>query len=299
MKNDLQNNQPLLLKPTKRVAIVYRPATRQALERAKELTSWLLERKYKVYTAPGQKLLKDTERLKSEKETDSLSLVVVLGGDGTYLRAARWLAGRPIPILGVNLGSLGFLTQTRSDHLLQTLQKILNREMVLSPRTMLKVEIFNKKTAAVELCALNDVVIERGSLAQLINLSIHLDTFLVSDLKADGLIVASPTGSTAYNLAAGGPILHPTARSLCVTPIAPHALTSRPLVVTDSSPLRLAIKGKGQRAHLVVDGQKIMNLTQQHVVAISKSAGSHFVVQDPQHDFFSVLREKLKFGDRA
>jgi NAD+ kinase len=281
------------------VAIVYRPESSEALKQSHKLTAWLLKKGYQVYTAPNQKTLKGTKALTRKQMLDKLCLVVALGGDGTYLRAVRTLEGRPIPILGVNLGSLGFLTETRAEDLLLAVEKTLNNEMELYPRTMLEVKVKRKGKVIHKGLSLNDVVIERGSLSQLINLAIYSEKFLVSELKADGLIVSTPTGSTAYNLAAGGPILHPQVMAIAVTPIAPHALTSRPMIFPDDKHFAFKLIGRHQKGHFVVDGQKQLDLHPGDEVSIAKSAKDHFVVRAPSSNYFNLLREKLKFGDRA
>lgn len=237
-----------------------------------------------------------------------MGLLIVLGGDGTYLRAVRLLDGLEIPILGVNLGSLGFLTPTRAEEVFAAVDATLKDQMQLTPRAMLEVELVREKKKALHFRALNDVVIERGRLSQLINLSIHCDSEFVSDVKADGLIVASPTGSTAYNLAAGGPILHPSVSAMVVTPIAPHNLTSRPLIFPDNEvlvfrmlnqPLPLRPRKTVSMAQLVIDGQLVGEVSPTDEIRVKRSARDHWMVRDSQKDFFLLLREKLKFGDRA
>jgi NAD+ kinase len=228
-----------------------------------------------------------------------MALIIVLGGDGTYLRAVRMLEGRPVPILGINLGSLGFLTMTKSSDAMKAVKSALENKMQLRPRSMLKINIKRKNKKSLEVLALNDVVIERGSFSQLINVGIHMGKELVSEVKADGLVIASPTGSTAYNLAAGGPITHPLAQILIVTPIAPHSLTSRPLIFSDETKLHFKLVGKQQKAHLVIDGQKVLELTSDDSIHISKSSMIHYLVKDHKQTYFQVLREKLRFGERA
>ena len=175
-----------------------------------------------------------------------MDLVIVLGGDGTYLEAVRLLNGCQTPILGVNLGSLGFLTQTRSEDLYSVVHMALQNKMEMRPRTMLQIKVKRSGRIRKNLCALNDVVIERGPTTQLIGMSLYSDRQLACHIKADGVVTASPTGSTAYNLAAGGPILHPFVAAFVVTPIAPHSLTSRPLLFPDNQKLSYKI-GRGPK----------------------------------------------------
>lgn len=292
----------LVVGASKSIAIVYRPDTAPAYTLAKALTIWLKERGFKVFTAPEQKVITGTTLLK-KAEVEKMSLVIVLGGDGTYLRAVRMLAGKSVPILGVNLGSLGFLTPTRADELFTAVEDTLQNKMELRPRSMIHVQLLRKGRKKLDLLALNDIVIERGSLSQLINISIHSEKLLVSEVKADGLIIATPTGSTAYNLSAGGPILHPESKVFIVTPIAPHSLTSRPLIFPDDIQLTFRLVGKLQnkkdRAHFVVDGMKVDDISDDDELIIRRNKMDHLMVKDPNQNYFHLLREKLKFGDRA
>ena len=285
------------------IAIVYRHETVAASNMAKTLTEWLGDRSYKVFTieekSPLSKKIPGTQWIKPSS-LDKIGLVIVLGGDGTYLRAVRLLSGRPIPVLGVNLGSLGFLTPTKVDQIFSTVEATLNGKMSTEPRVMLALDLKNelrKKTFST--VALNDVVIERGSFSQLINVGTYFDGLLLSEVKADGIIVASPTGSTAYSLAAGGPIMIPSVKAFVVTPISPHSLTSRPVVLPEEGVLTFRLAGRGQKAHLIVDGQKIAEISENDEIVVRKSNFSQMAVLETQFNEFSLLREKLKFGDRA
>lgn len=289
----------LFLGTQKNIAIVYRPETPAALSLATTLSQWLKEKSYKVFTAPEQKVIKGTSLMKTANRLKDMSLMIVLGGDGTYLRAVRLLGGKSIPILGINLGSLGFLTPTRADELFTAVDEALKNKMDLQPRSMIQVSLIRKGKLKQDLLALNDIVIERGSLSQLINIAIHSEKKLVSELKADGLIIATPTGSTAYNLAAGGPVLHPEADVFVVTPIAPHSLTSRPIIFPDSIQMTFRLVGKLQKAHFVVDGVKINDITLDDEIVIKRHKQDHLMVNDPGYNYFHLLREKLKFGDRS
>jgi NAD+ kinase len=291
-------SKPELLSSIKNVAIVYRLQTTQAVSLSKKIQSWLNKKGYQAYTAPNQKVIPGTTLIKTSRQWDKIQLVVVLGGDGTYLRAVRLLNGRKIPIIGFNMGNLGFLTVFGADDALNILEKTLHGRMVLSPRRMIETKVYRKGKLKEEAHALNDVVIERGSFSQLINLAIFSDKSLVSEVKADGLIIATPTGSTAYNLAAGGPLLDPDVRGLLVTPVAAHSLTNRPLIFPDDRKLSFRLQGKDLKAHLVIDGQKLMEITPQDEVLTQKSPYDHWVVRTPGFNPFHLLREKMKFGSR-
>lgn len=298
-KKAKQQTNKLKLEDQCSIALVYRPETDPAVSLAKEVAIYLKDRHFKVFTAHDQKVIPGTSLAKTKKQLDEIKLVVVLGGDGTYLRAVRLLEGRNVPIVGFNMGSLGFLTAHNAESVFDIIDKTLSGNMVLQPRSMLFTQIIRKGKMRGEYHALNDIVIERGSLSQLINTAIYSEKFLVSQVKADGLVVASPSGSTAYNLAAGGPILDPESPVIVVTPVAPHSLTSRPLIFPDKKELSFRLEGKTQKAHFVVDGQKVTEITAEDEVIVARSCYDHWMVREEDHNFFHLLRQKLKFGDRS
>ncbi|RYZ83112.1 MAG: NAD(+)/NADH kinase [Proteobacteria bacterium] len=291
--------QKLLLKDNKNIALVYRLQTAEAVALAKKIAVWLTEKSYKVFTAPEQNPIAGTKAIKTAAGLDKIGLIIALGGDGTYLRAVRILAGRQIPIVGINMGSLGFLTGNRVEDAYKVIEETLENKMDLRPRSMIHAIIQRGKKVRDEYHALNDIVIERGSGSHLISTAIFSETFLVSEVKADGFIIASPTGSTAYNLAAGGPILHPEAKVFVVTPVAPHSLTSRPLILPDDLRMSFKTDSRTKTAQVIVDGQKEIEITPEDELIIKRSCYDHWVVRSPSHNYFNLLREKLKFGDRS
>lgn len=295
----MSKNSKLVLEENSSIALVYRLETAQAVSLAKKVSDYLKDKGFDVYTGPDQKIIPGTKAAKTKKQLDQLKLIIVLGGDGTYLRAVRLLEGRSTPILGFNMGSLGFLTAHAAESVFDVIEKTLAGKMVLRPRSMLFAKILRRGKVRDEFHALNDIVIERGSMSQLINTAIYSEKFLVSEVKADGFIVASPSGSTAYNLAAGGPLLDPESPVFVMTPVAPHSLTSRPLIFPDNKELSFKLDGKTQKAHFIVDGQKMTELTPQDEVIVTKSCYDHMMVREPNHNYFHLLREKLKFGDRS
>jgi len=291
--------QKLVLKDNKNIALVYRLQTAEAVAIAKKVSLWLKDKGYQVFTAPEQTLVAGTKAIKTQAGLDKMGLVVVLGGDGTYLRAVRTLGGRQIPIIGINMGSLGFLTGNRLEEAFEVIEETLQNKMDLRPRSMIHALIRRKGKIRAEFHALNDIVIERGSASHLISTAIYSEKYLVSEVKADGFIIASPTGSTAYNLAAGGPILHPEAKVFVVTAVAPHSLTSRPLIFPDNLPMSFKMDSRTQSAQVIVDGQKEAEITPNDELIIQRSPYDHWIVRSPSHNYFQLLREKLKFGDRA
>lgn len=291
-------SKTLNLKSNKKIALVYRGQSTEAVKVAKKVTDLLKKKRYHVFTAPEQKIIPGTTALVSSKDLKDMSLIIVLGGDGTYLRAARLLKGHPVPILGFNMGSLGFLTAHPVKDVFDVINQTLKNQMTVELRSRLHTVILTKSGKKLSFDALNDVVIERGSSSQLINTVIHYDGAYVNTIKADGLVISTPTGSTAYNLAAGGPILHPYMQATIVTAVAPHSLTTRPLVFPDEHKLELKIEKPSTTAHLIVDGQKVHDLTCEDRVYICKCDKPHYMVLKPDHNFFNLLKDKFKFGDR-
>lgn len=285
----------LYKKKIKQVAIVVRPGTPQAVLLGEELSEWLQKRKIQSFSHPEQKL----GSIPKLKSPSTLDLVVVLGGDGTYLEALRMLGDARVPLMGVNMGSLGFLTVTRVADLIPMMELALAGKLELKHRSMIRIQLRNGRKVRDEFTALNEMVIERGPQSRLINLAITIDRLPIATLKADGLIVATPTGSTAYNLAAAGPILHPEVNALVVTAICPHSLTLRPFIFPDDRDMQFALVGSQDRAALTVDGVKKANIGPEDEVWVQRSAHDHLFLRKPGHNYFSLLREKLKFGERA
>lgn len=282
----------------KKVLIVYRPKSSAALTLAREVSSWLKSRGIRAYSIKGQKISSAVATVK-DREIRKLDLALVLGGDGTYLEAVRVLQDAPVPLLGVNMGSLGFLTVVRVEDIYHALELTLSGRMQIRERRLAQAQVLRDGKVRDTWTALNDVVIERGSASQLLNMAIYIDRQLSSPVKADGLIVATPTGSTAYNLAAGGPILHPNVHALVVTPICAHSLTNRPLIVPDGDELLFRLVDKNQRAHLTIDGRKVSEITGQDEVIVRRAAHVHLLLRKSTDHYFNLLREKLKFGERA
>jgi NAD+ kinase len=278
----------------KKVAIVYRPESEQALALSRELCAWLNEKKIQCLSHPKQKIPNATKYTSAA----NVDLVVVLGGDGTYLEAVRMVGQKAVPMVGVNLGSLGFLTVHRSQDVYDVVEAALNGKLEKQNRAMIDIEIRRAGKIRGRYMALNDLVIERGPESHLIHLSVQMDSQMLHTLKADGLIVATPTGSTAYNLAAGGPILHPGVEGLAVTPICPHSLTSRPFIYSDTCGISFHLLGKNH-ATLSVDGLKVTEIGKTDEVYVERSRHVHTLLRKPGHKYFQLLREKLKFGERA
>jgi len=236
--------------------------------------------------------------LSREKLAESVDLLIVLGGDGTLLSAARALKGHRVPILAVNLGGLGFLTSVTREELYPLLERVVCGEHRVSERMMLNARTIRNGAATEQQIALNDAVINKAALARMLDFDVYVDGAQIGRYRADGLIVATPTGSTAYSLAAGGPIVHPHLDAFVITPICPHMLTNRPLVIPDTSHVEIDIAAAEEPVYLTMDGQVGFQLQSKDRVSICKSESRVCFVQSPQKSYFEVLRSKLRWGER-
>jgi len=276
-----------------RAGIVVKERLTGAADVVATLAAWLRERGVEPI---------DERQLSRDQIPNAVDVVVVLGGDGTLLSMADRIgqAGRDIPILGVNFGSLGFLTEVRVDELYSSLEAVLNGTARFDVRLMLRAEAMRAGKAVDQRIVLNDVVFTKAALSRMIELAITVDGSAVTAVKADGLIIASPTGSTAYNLAAGGPIVHPAVDALVLTPIAPHTLTQRPIVIPAASVVEVQPKVDSDADEIFVtyDGQTGYPLHQGDVVRVYRAAQTLRLVKAPARTYFEVLREKLKWGER-
>lgn len=225
-------------------------------------------------------------------------LLVVLGGDGTLLSMARLVGDLPVPILGVNLGGLGFLTATTLDELFPALESLLADQMLVEERMMLGAQVLRQGERLSEYVALNDVVITKSAMSRIINLAVTVEGQAATDYRADGLIISTPTGSTAYCLSAGGPIVYPTMDAMVLTPICSHTLTNRPIVLPANLRVEVTLLTENQDVMLTLDGQVGFALKEHDTVEIRRASPRIRLVRFPQKHFFSVLRTKLKWGER-
>lgn len=281
------------------VGIVSKPNVERAKSIVPGLVDWLAQRGIAVrvdeQTACYGHLKEWVARERVPVDTD---LVIVLGGDGTLLSAARAIGGAKTPLLAVNLGGLGFLTSITVEELYPELERCLNGEQRIGKRRMLRCEIVRGGVRVSSYEALNDAVITKTSLARIIDVAVHVDAHFVSNYKADGLIVSTPTGSTAYSLSAGGPIIFPNVDALSITPICPHMLTHRPVILPGDSEIQLVNRALDNDAYLTIDGQVGEALMSGDEVRCALSSNEIRLVRPPRLRFFDVLREKLKWGER-
>lgn len=282
-----------------RVGIVPRLSHQAALDASRELCRWLTARGREVYLEdtlegdwPGRKL-------PQEKLRETIDFLVVLGGDGTLIHAASVLAGRPVPIFGVNMGSLGFMTEIPVVEMFPALEDALEGRYSVSERMKLDAALFRGEgPPLVRQQVLNDVVISKGALARIADLEVTFDGKLVTLYKADGIIVATPTGSTAYSLSADGPILHPALEAVVISPICPHTLTQRPIVMPPEKAIHVTLTSDNGEVYLTLDGQSGLRMERGDTVEVVRSADRVLLVHNPRLDYFSILRAKLRWGER-
>jgi NAD+ kinase len=283
----------------KTAAIISRPDRPEVAEILPGLLTWLAEHGYKIVVdlATSQYISGQKVVPRSEMASQLLDLVVVLGGDGTLLSAARVTATIDVPLLGVNLGSLGFLTEVPLQSLYSMLEAIGRGHAEVEHRSLMQVDLLREDEVRGRYLVFNDAVVNKTALARLNTYDLHIDKAFVSSYRADGMIVATPTGSTAYSLSAGGPVLMPSVKAFVITPVAPHSLTHRPLVVPDSVEIEIMLRSEEEVAYLSLDGQPGLDLRDGDRVHCRRSEHQVNLFRTGT-DFFHVLRTKLKWGER-
>jgi NAD+ kinase len=282
----------------KNVGFICKPGKQEPIDLIREILPWLQERKCRAFLETDVASALGIKGHKRDEIPGLVDLVVVLGGDGTMISAARHVAGRNVPIMGVNLGGLGFITQTNQSGIFTALDKALHGDCPVEERIMLDALLFRDSQEVSRFTGLNDVVINKGALARMIEIEAVVEGSYLTTYRSDGLIIATPTGSTAYSLAAGGPILYPTLGCIVVTPICPHVLTNRPLVLPDGKSIRVTLKNDSEKVYLTVDGQEGRPLKQDDMVEIRKSTHITRILDTGFCDHFELLRTKLKWGER-
>jgi NAD+ kinase len=287
----------------KRIGLVLKPHHPEALKTICELTRWLSAREIQLLGGP------EIERERIEHETgcsvrevpaeilaQEVDLVLVLGGDGTMIATARMIGDSEVPVLGVNFGGLGYLAEFRFEELFSALESILTGQYRLDRRVMLAVELWRGEATITRNRVLNDLVINKSALARIIEIEASFNRQFVNSFRADGLIVSTPTGSTAYNLSAGGPVIFPSMNAVVITPICPFTLSNRPLVVPDDAEIELRLKTEKEDVALTLDGQVGFGLQVEDRVVIRKSDTTFNLIQPANRNYFDVLRDKLRWG---
>src|SRR5258707_9669914 len=284
----------------KRVAIIAKKGKPELGRLVREVAAWLSSHDYELFAdSVAREFCTTCERTERESLVETKpDFVIVLGGDGTLLSTARSVAKAGIPILGINLGSLGFLTEVKQDEISRALADIDAGRCDLSMRSMLHCQVRRDGEFLGNYDALNDVVVHQSGIARITDFAFRVNGTYVANYKADGLIIATPTGSTAYSLASGGPILAPDVPGFVITPVASHALTNRPLVVQDTAVIEVRVIVTREQAYLTIDGQQGVPLEVDDIVQCTKSEFKVKLFKLPERTFFQVLRTKLKWGER-
>ncbi|HKS27591.1 MAG TPA: NAD(+)/NADH kinase [Pyrinomonadaceae bacterium] len=287
----------------RRVGVVVKPHQPDALKTVCSLVEWLHDHSITLVGTPDL----DKERVEhetgcavgtvSEEELAAeVDLIIVLGGDGTMIATARMVGDTEVPVLGINYGSLGYLAEFRMEEMFPALETILEGRYKIDSRVMLSAELFRSGRQVMRSRVLNDVVINKSALARIIEIETSLNGQFVNSFRADGLIVSTPTGSTAYNLSAGGPVIYPSMNGVVITPICPFTLSNRPIVVPDDAVIELCLKTPNEEVALTLDGQVGVPLEVEDRVVIKKSRTAFNLVQPMNRNYFDVLRDKLRWG---
>lgn len=282
----------------KKIGIICKPNRAEPLDILSNLLPWLRQKGCETFVdldSAGKLNMQGYSRTEISATVD---LLIVLGGDGTMLAVSRLAAERGIPILGINLGSLGFLTEVSKEEIYEVVDRMLSECCTAEERLMLTAKVRRSGEDVAEYTVLNDVVINKGALARIIDLETYVNKVFVATLKADGLIISTPTGSTAYSLSAGGPIVYPTLGNILLTPICSHTLTNRPIVLPDDVIIEVVLTAPGEDVFLTLDGQTGFSLKAGDIIVISKSPFKTHLLMPSERDYFEILRTKLKWGKR-
>jgi NAD+ kinase len=282
----------------KRIGIICKTGLPEPSEILKGLLPWLRQKGYEIHIDIETASILNIEGSPRSQIPSLTDIIIVLGGDGTMLSVCRLVGDKGIPILGVNIGSLGFLTEVHRDEIYDVLEKVLTEECPFEERMMLTANVYRQSECIKEYVVMNDVVVNKGALARIIDLETYINHDYVTTFKADGLIVSTPTGSTAYALSAGGPILYPTLNSIVLAPICPHMLTNRPIVLPDDVVIEIILRSQTEDVFLTLDGQVGFSLKLNDIVEVKKSIFKTKLLTPCGKDYFQILRTKLKWGER-
>ncbi|OHE59280.1 MAG: NAD(+) kinase [Thermodesulfovibrio sp. RBG_19FT_COMBO_42_12] len=282
----------------KRIGIICKTGKPETTEILKGLIPWLRQKGCETYVDIETASVLNMEGSPRSEIPSLVDIIIVIGGDGTMLSVCRLVGDKGIPILGVNIGGLGFLTEVQKDELYDVLENVLAEACPVEERIMLTVCIHRHSECIAEYIVMNDVVVNKGALARIIDLDTYVNHIYVTTFRADGLIVSTPTGSTAYALSAGGPILYPTLNSIVLAPICPHTLTNRPIVLPDDVLIEIVLRSQSEDVFLTLDGQVGFSLRQNDIVEVKKSTFKTKLLIPCGKNYFQVLRTKLKWGER-
>ena len=277
------------------IGIVVKPDA-EARAKAAELEKWLGGRQIRAFRIRSPMPSQGRSSLPGPAPPQELDAVFVLGGDGTFLSAARWIGDRNIPLLGIKFGQVGYLAAVAAENLFSAAEAVLQNALVTETRMRLCVEMFRNGDAVLRETVLNDVVVNKGALARLAHIQTDIDGRYLTTYSADGLIIATPTGSTAYSLAAGGPVIHPAVPGIILTPICPFTLTNRPLIVPDQAEITLRLGEKSSDIMLTMDGQEGFEVRRNDVIRVRKHAHPLQMLTPPGQRYYDVLKAKLRWS---
>lgn len=283
----------------KKIGIIAKTQRSYPIKVVLDLIQWLKNKKIEVFfdkeTAAAIEL---ESNYKKSDVISKIDLLIVLGGDGTFLSAARLVGGNSVPIMGINLGSLGFLTEVTREEIYPVLSRVLKGDFETEERLLLDIKVLRKGEKIAEHKILNDVVVNKGALARIIDLEVKINNKYVTSYRSDGLIISTPTGSTAYSLAAGGPIVYPSLRALILSPICPFNLTNRPIVIPDDVTIEVKLSTDYEDVHITLDGQVGLGMQYKDVLSITRSPEGIKLIKVPEKNHYEILRKKLKWGER-
>jgi NAD+ kinase len=289
----------------RRVGVVIKPELAEAVPTLRRLAEWLDARGVRLLGGPEIERAREDcgaghaiDIVSHDEMAENVDLVVALGGDGTMIATARLLAERDVPVLGINYGTLGYLAEFRTEEMFTGLEAVFRGDYRVEARVRLAVEVFREETRLMHNRVLNDVVVNKSALARIVHIEAYLNQQLISAFRADGLIISTPTGSTAYNLSAGGPVIYPSMNAVVITPICPFTLSDRPIVVPDDVLIEVCLKTPNEEVFLTLDGQVGLPLAVGDRILIRKSHTSFKIVQPHNRNYFEVLREKLRWGNK-
>ena len=269
-----------------RIGLVIKNNEDHARNKAEELIRYLKDRCVVI----------DTQTLDPEKIPEDLICIVVLGGDGTFLSVARYIGSRDIPLMGIKFGEVGFLAETIEDHLITAVDAVFRQDYIIRERQRLNIRVVRNDQCIVNEDVLNDAVINKAALSRLASCAVYLGDTYLTTYRADGLIVATPTGSTAYSLAAGGPVVHPSVRATILTPICPFTLTNRPLLIPDHIRVQICLAGSPEDMILTLDGQEGFDMDPSDIIYVEKSRNNLKMISFEEHSYFKVLKTRLHWS---
>jgi len=282
----------------KNIGIICKTGVPQSVEIVQKLLPWLKQRGFETFVDTDIASVLNINGFPRSQIPALSDMIIVLGGDGTMLSVCRLVGEQETPILGVNIGGLGFLTEVRREEIYDVLESVLTGKCPVEERIMLEAHVFRNNRSVADYVAMNDVVVNKGALARIIDIETYIDGDYITTFKADGVIVSTPTGSTAYSLSAGGPILYPTLKSVILAPICPHMLTNRPIVLPDNVLIEMVLRSSAEDVFLTVDGQVGFSLNLNDKIEVKKSLFKTKLLTPCGKKYFQVLRAKLKWGER-